>query len=117
MLLKLFADKKFRENGQKLRKSRNLIPAKFITLTLIWLGFLGVRFKVTINENISFTDYASGIQLPDCSKLAVNWKNGNDVTIFRHGVSSNVFEVALFLLSSLVTGPSFMPISSLVQEL
>ena len=28
----------------------------------------------------------SGIQVPDCSKLAVNWKNGNDVRIFRHDV-------------------------------
>ena len=26
----------------------------------------------------------SGIRLPDCSKLAVNWKNVNDVSIFRH---------------------------------
>ena len=42
--------------------------------------------KVTINENVSFTDYASGIRLPDCSKLAINWKNGNDITIFRHEV-------------------------------
>ena len=30
---------------------------------------------------MSFTDYASGISLPDCSKLAINWKNDNDVTI------------------------------------
>ena len=37
---------------------------------------------VAINENISLTDYASRIQLPDCSKLAINWKNDNDVTIF-----------------------------------
>ena len=31
--------------------------------------------------------------------------------------SSNFFEVVFFLLSSLVLGPSFMPISSLVLEL
>ena len=41
-----------------------------------------VRQKVTINENISFTDYASGMRLPDCFKLTVNWKTDNDVTIF-----------------------------------
>ena len=41
-----------------------------------------VRQKVTINENLSFTDYVSGNRLRDCSKLAVNWKNDNDVTIF-----------------------------------
>ena len=54
---------------------------------------------------------------PDCSKLAVNCKNRSDVTILRHGASSNVFDVVLFLLSSSVTGPSFMSISSLVVEL
>ena len=42
-------------------------------------------------ENISFTDYASGLQLPHCYKLAVNWKNINDVTIFRHDVTVNFF--------------------------
>ena len=30
---------------------------------------------------MSFRDYASGISLADCSKLAINWKNDNDVTI------------------------------------
>ena len=65
----------------------------------------------------SFTDYASRIRLPDCSKLAVNWKNSNDVTIFDMTSSSNFFDVVFFLLSSLVTGPSFMSIPSLVQEL
>ena len=29
-------------------------------------------------------DYTSGIRLPDCSKLAVNWKNDNGIIIFRH---------------------------------
>ena len=40
--------------------------------------------KVTINENISFTDYASGIQLPDCSKLAINQENDNDNFLTWH---------------------------------
>ena len=35
---------------------------------------------------IGFTDYVSGIWVPDCSKLAVNWKNGNDVTIIGNDV-------------------------------
>ena len=30
----------------------------------------------------------SGIWLPDCSKLAINWKNDNNVTIFWHDVTS-----------------------------
>ena len=38
--------------------------------------------KVTINENTSFTDYASRIRIPGCSKLTKHWKNGNDVKIF-----------------------------------
>ena len=46
---------------------------------------------VTINENVGFTDYASGIQLPDCSKLAINWKNNNNITIFRHDVIAKLF--------------------------
>ena len=59
----------------------------------------------------------SGIRPPDCSKLAKNPKNNNDVTIFRHDVNVIFFDVVLFLLSSLVTDPSFMLISSLVLEL
>ena len=48
----------------------------FSKLALIWVGFLG-------------DDYASGIR--NCSKLAVNWKNSNDVTIFRHDVIVKFF--------------------------
>ena len=36
---------------------------------------------MTVKENIKFSGFASGIRLPDCSKLAVNPKNDNDVTI------------------------------------
>ena len=59
----------------------------------------------------------SVIRPPDCSKLARNPKNNNNVTIFRHNVNVTFFDVVLFLLSSLVTGRSFMSISSLVLEL
>ena len=76
-----------------------------------------VRQKVTITENITFADSLSGIQPPDCSKLAKNSRNDNDVTIFWHDVNVNFFDVVLFLLSSLVTGPSFMSILLLVLEL
>ena len=44
------------------------------------------RGKVTVNENQSFTDHASGIQLANCSKLALNWKNNNAVKFFGHDV-------------------------------
>ena len=58
----------------------------------------------------------SGIRLLDCSKLAKNPKNDNDVTIFRHDLNVNIFEIVLFLFLTLVTGPSFMSISSLFLE-
>ena len=61
----------------------------------------------------------SGIRLLDCSKLAINRRNDSDITIGRHDVIFSLFffNVTLFLLSSLVTGLSFMAISSLVLEL
>ena len=40
---------------------------------------------------ICFTEYASGIQLPDCSKLAVNWRNRNDVIVCGNDVIVNFF--------------------------
>ena len=46
---------------------------------------------MTINENLSFTDYASGFRLPNWSKLAVNWKSSNGVTIFRCDVIVKLF--------------------------
>ena len=51
-------------------------------------------------KDISFTDYTSGIRLLDSSKLAVNWKNGNDVKFIDMTSSSNFFDVDLFVLSS-----------------
>ena len=49
----------------------------------------------------------SGLWLPDSSKLAVNCKNSNDVTIFQHDGIANFFDVFLFLLSSLDYWPKF----------
>ena len=50
-----------------------------------------VRQKVTITENITFADSVSGIRPPDCSKLAKNPKNDNDVTISDMTSSSSFF--------------------------
>ena len=47
--------------------------------------------KVTINGKVTFEDFVSGIWPPDCSKLAKNPKNNNDVTIFRHDVIVKFF--------------------------
>ena len=76
-----------------------------------------VKDQATITENITFADSVSGIPPPDCSKLAQNPKNVNDVTIFRHDANVNFFDVILFLLSGLATGQSVMSISPLVLEL
>ena len=76
-----------------------------------------VRKRIIVNENVSFTDHVSGIRLPDCSKLAINWGNDKGVTIYRHEAIVKIFYIAVFLLSSLVIGPSFMSISLLDLEL
>ena len=51
-------------------------------------------------------------------RIAPNWstnqKNDNDAIICRHDVIVKFFWRPFFFLSSLVTGPSFMSISSLV---
>ena len=78
---------------------------------------VSVRWKVTVNENVSFTDCAFGIRLPDCSKSAIILKNENEVTIYRMRSSPIFFDLTLFLLLNLVIGPSFMSISSLVLQL
>ena len=54
-------------------------------------------------------------------RTAPNWPKIREITMpLQHSdvtSSSNFFEVVLFLLSRLVTGPTSMPISSLVLEL
>ena len=40
---------------------------------------------------MSFADYASGIRFPDCSKLVINWRNDNDLTIFQNDVIVKCF--------------------------
>ena len=46
----------------------------------------------------------SGIRPPGGFKLAINRKKDNDVKTYRNGVTVNFFDVAVFLLSSLLTG-------------
>ena len=63
-----------------------------VALEIFCFFFIFCKIKGWIhNEYISFTDYASRIQLQDCSKLAVNWKKGNDFTILRHEVMVKCF--------------------------
>ena len=75
------------------------------------------HFLQNETSNVSFTDHVSGIWLPDCFKLAIYWKIKNDVTVSRQVAIANFFDVAVFILSSLVIGPSFMSISLLVLEI
>ena len=86
---------------------------KFLILSLT------VTFYLTKTENRTkkSPDHASGIRLLECSKLAINQKIDNDITIFWHEVIVNFFNGVMFPLSSLVTGPSFMSMSLLVLEL
>ena len=76
---------------------------------------------MTINEKKGLTDYAFRIHLLDCSKFAINWKNGNDVTIFQNGIMINFFLMLFFSLAKLsywskcpvniITGSEVMTIS------
>ena len=75
---------------------------------------------VTFYENVSFTGYTSGIRLPNCSKLAINRKNNNDVTIYRNDVIVTLlwqFFFSLFKFSywskfyvNIITGSGVMTI-------
>ena len=57
---------------------------------------------VVIIKSSRIVDLASRIRLPSCFELTISWANGNDV---------------VFLLSSLVSGASFMSISLPVLQL
>ena len=50
-----------------------------------------IKQKVTITENITFAYSVSGILPPDCTKLAKNPKNDNDVAISWHNVIVKIF--------------------------
>ena len=60
------------------------------------LVLFSVRQKVTDNENVSFTDYTSGLRLLNYSKLAINSKNDNDVTNSDKSLSSDFFDIVVF---------------------
>ena len=52
----------------------------------------------------------------DWSKLAIDLKNDNDVTICKMTSLSSFLHIAVFLLSSLVSGLSFMSVPLLVRD-
>ena len=103
----------FWKKNSTLTQSNSVSAVLKIYLVLFSVFSVFVRDKITVIENVSITDYASGIRLLECSKFAINQKNDNDVKICRHEVIVRLvylFEVVYFILSSLVTGRSFMSI-------
>ena len=71
-----------------------------------------------VNKKLNCTDYAeSGIQFLVFSKLTTNWKNDNYITICRHDVIVKFIRCCLVFLGHLVTGSSFIRMSSLVLRL
>ena len=84
----------YAKNQHFLTKKVTLLKAivwELLGLFLLVLFSVFVRQKVTVNANVSFTDYASGIRFPNCSKLAKNRKSDYDVTISWHGVIVKLF--------------------------
>ena len=53
-------------------------------------------YWVTVNENVSFTGYTSGLGLPNCSKLAIIPKNDNDFTNSNKAPSADFFDIVMF---------------------
>ena len=84
---------------------------KAVLEDLLVLFSVFVRWKAIVNENISFIDHSSGIWLPDGCKLTISWKKDIEFTIWYYDLVAKFFDVAVFLLSLLVTDPSFMSIS------
>ena len=97
-------------------KSTFLLKIVPLLKAVVWLlkVFLFFYFQLLLDKRLLLI---KNISLVDFSKSALNWKNGNDDTIFWHESLSIFFDIAVFFLSILVTGPSFMWISLLVLEL
>ena len=68
---------------------------------------VSVRQKVTFKENVSFGDYASEIPLQGCSKLTINQKNDNVVTICWHDAIVKFFWRCFIPLVSFNYWPKF----------
>ena len=75
---------------------------KAIVCEQCWRFFVSVlifaRQKATIIENVTFSNYSSGIRIPGCSKLAINHKYHNGVTTYRYDIIVKIFW--LFLVFS-----------------
>ena len=70
-----------------------LTPSKTKHLSMSLLAYKEVfslfhLIAVALNKNINSTDYASGIRLPDCSKLVVNWEMAMTSQFFEMRSSS-----------------------------
>ena len=77
-------------------------------LVLLWVF---VRWNTIIKENLSFTDYLSGIRLLYCSKLALNWKMTMTSQFFDVMPSPILLTFFLFLVKfhvNIITGSGVM---------
>ena len=99
-------------------KSQHFV-AKIVPLFKAIVCELCLRFFSSVFsfcKDVSFIDHAPGVWLLDDWKLAINWKKRQ----WRHNCLTHVivsfFDIAVFLLWSLVTGISFMSISQLLWQ-
>ena len=85
-------------------------------LEIFQLFSVFVRKKVTINENITFADsvFRNGPKLLQNGQKSGKMKMTSQFSDMTS--SSHFFDVVLFLLSSFVTGLSFISILSLVVD-
>ena len=109
-----------------IEKKHSIFLAKIVTLlkAVVWViwwyrffcsAFGSCKIKGYCYKMLRFRDHASRIWLPDYSRLAINRKCNNDISICQEDVI-NFLDVSLFLLSCLVTGPSFMSISIFIYK-
>ena len=99
-----------------------IVPLHKAIVWKLWLRIFSAVFsfsKIKGYYHLKFKFCRLCVQNPALGflQLVVNWKNCCDVTNSLHDIIVNFFYATLFLLSSLLTGPSFMSTSSLVLEL
>ena len=88
-----------------------------LRLRFLVLFSVFVRWKVTFNENVSFTDHTYRVRLLDCSKFTLNQKNDNSVKICWHDVIVKFFWCCHVSLVKISYWSKFMSISLLVLEI
>ena len=89
----------FAKNHRFLAKIVPLLKAIVWELCLRFFSFVFsfCKIKACYSWKYKFyADYASRICVLNCSKLVINWKNGNDVTIFQNDAIVNFLTLFRF---------------------